>query len=574
MDGAYALILQPDGKLVAAGHAHYRNDFGLARYNPDGSLDPTFGDAGRVTTYLHGGAYALVLQPDGKLVAAGYAFYSLYDYYDFALVRYNPNGSLDTRFDDDGILTTDFFGGDDYAYAVVVQPDGKLIAAGGAGYNYGYDFPDFALARYAGEGFFYNPNGQFEWLAQGQVATDTFTYIVSDGALTDTATVSITVTGVDDAPAAVDDAYSMGEDTVLAVPAPGLLANDSDPENDPLSAALGSPPAQGALALAADGGFVFTPTLDFTGLVTFTYVVSDGILTDTAAVSITVFPNTAPVVQAGPDQAVAEGQVVAFTGSYTDTGQLSVISDQLPVTSRQEIIVVTAFVVTWDFGDGTGVTGTLTPTHAYGDDGVYTVTLVVTDAWGAAGMDTLVVTASNAAPALAPLADQNTILGQALTVTVAYSDPGWLDTHTAALDWGDGLTATLELSAGLGSFEATHIYALAGSYTATITLADDDGGQDALAFTVTVDPFTFYLPLILHLLAPVAVDDFGPGFITDEDTPFTLADVLANDYDPNGNLLSIEGFDASAATGLVSFVPGGPAGALDPTFDGDQQGNS
>jgi uncharacterized delta-60 repeat protein len=227
--------------------------------------------------------------------------------------------------------------------------------------------------------------------------------------------------------------------------------------------------------------------------------------------------------------------------------------------------------VAWDFGDGTGVTGTLTPTHTYGDDGVYTVTLVVTDEWGAAGWDTLAVTASNAAPELSPIPDQQVSAGYVLTVTVAYSDPGWLDTHTAALAWGDGLTATLALSAGLGSFEAAHTYALAGSYTAAVTLADDNSGQDAEAFTVTVaaqSPFTIYLPLILHLHAPVAVDDFGPGFATDEDTPFLLADVLANDYDPDGRPLSIAGFDTSATHGLVALVPGS-SGTLDSSFDGD-----
>jgi uncharacterized delta-60 repeat protein len=168
-----------------------------ARYHLDGSLDTSFEGDGKVITDFNNlaRAYALALQPDGKLVVAGEYFNS--DTTDFALVRYNPNGSLDASFGYNGKAFTDFLGWDT-AYALALQPDGKIVAAGRA-------TDSFALVRYtaAGSDFFtYSPNGQFEYLAAGEVATDTFTYVVSDGALTDTATVSITVTGVDDPPLA------------------------------------------------------------------------------------------------------------------------------------------------------------------------------------------------------------------------------------------------------------------------------------------------------------------------------------------------------------------------------------
>jgi uncharacterized delta-60 repeat protein len=121
----YALILQPDGKLVAAGYSG-RDNFALARYNADGSLDPTFGVGGKVTTTFnttYNEAYALGIQPDGKLVAAGQSGFNL------ALARFNPDGSLDSTFGIGGRVTTDF-GGYDYARALVIQPDGKLVAAG------------------------------------------------------------------------------------------------------------------------------------------------------------------------------------------------------------------------------------------------------------------------------------------------------------------------------------------------------------------------------------------------------------------------------------------------------------
>src|SRR6266545_3091173 len=134
---AYALVLQPNGKLVAAGVGP--NRFALARYNPDGSLDTSFGAGGKVTTPI-GAANALVLQPDGKLVAAGSNYISPSD---FVLVRYNPNGSLDTSFGVGGKVTTAIGDGADRrharAFALALQPDGKLVAAGE---------PDFTLVRY------------------------------------------------------------------------------------------------------------------------------------------------------------------------------------------------------------------------------------------------------------------------------------------------------------------------------------------------------------------------------------------------------------------------------------------
>ncbi len=88
-------------------------------------------------------AYTVVLQPDGKIIVAGYAFVNLND--DFAVARYNPNGSLDTGFGSGGRVVTDFVGGTDHGLAVALQLDGKIVVAGNA---YNGDDMDFALARY------------------------------------------------------------------------------------------------------------------------------------------------------------------------------------------------------------------------------------------------------------------------------------------------------------------------------------------------------------------------------------------------------------------------------------------
>jgi uncharacterized delta-60 repeat protein len=150
---ARAIAIEPDGDIVVAGASSQPDtgwDLTLARYEPDGSLDSTFGQNGRVTTDLGAseGANALVLQPDGKLVVAGESRG------DFAVVRYNPDGSLDASFSVDGIVTTDFTGWGDVAYAVALQDDGRIVAAGSAYAEheaYG-DTPFFALARYQADG--------------------------------------------------------------------------------------------------------------------------------------------------------------------------------------------------------------------------------------------------------------------------------------------------------------------------------------------------------------------------------------------------------------------------------------
>ncbi|HET9495272.1 MAG TPA: S-layer homology domain-containing protein, partial [Chloroflexia bacterium] len=213
-DGAYGVAIQPDGKIVVVGAYSLTNpsstwyEFAFARYNPNGSLDSTFSGDGKMgIAFSHGGAvaYGVTIQPDGKIVAVGYAKQgtnynfalarlnadgtydgSIGQYgerttdifgghdearavsmhagrilvagaaqvsganYDFALVRYNLNGSLDTAFGGDGKVNTDFLGGDDGAYSMAVQADGKIVAAGGFGtLSTGYDF---GLVRYLANG--------------------------------------------------------------------------------------------------------------------------------------------------------------------------------------------------------------------------------------------------------------------------------------------------------------------------------------------------------------------------------------------------------------------------------------
>ncbi len=175
-DIARAVAIQTDGKIVAAGYTGVSSsnyDFALSRYYTDGSLDSTFGTGGKVTTDFFAStdqALAVAIQTDGKIVAAGTADHGA-NSFDFALARYNSNGSLDTTFSGDGKLVTNFLGASDEAFAVAIQTDGKIVAAGYAqGPSRGY----FALARY-------NSNGSLDTTFGGGVGLVTTDFRVSAG---------------------------------------------------------------------------------------------------------------------------------------------------------------------------------------------------------------------------------------------------------------------------------------------------------------------------------------------------------------------------------------------------------
>src|SRR5262245_16776323 len=178
-DVANAVALQTDGKLVVVGTTYINNDFSgedfaVARYNPDGTLDKTFGIGGKVQTDFPGlaaVASSVVVQPDGKIVVAGGAFPLFTFAGDFKVARYNPDGLLDTSFGDNGIVTTTFPEGS-YAFDVALQSDGKIIAAGTVfvDFNPGESSDtDFALARYNPDG---TPDATFG--NDGQISTDFF----------------------------------------------------------------------------------------------------------------------------------------------------------------------------------------------------------------------------------------------------------------------------------------------------------------------------------------------------------------------------------------------------------------
>jgi uncharacterized delta-60 repeat protein len=157
---ANAVLVQGDGRVVAVGNSS--SNFGLARYEINGALDASFGAGGRVVTDFSGAAdvaRAAVLQSDGRIVAGGFTT-PAGGLANFALARYNANGSLDATFGQGGKVVTDFAGTEDVGWGAVLQGDGRIVLAGRSG-------NDFALARYNANGSLDATFGQ-----GGKVVTD------------------------------------------------------------------------------------------------------------------------------------------------------------------------------------------------------------------------------------------------------------------------------------------------------------------------------------------------------------------------------------------------------------------
>ncbi|HMA37944.1 MAG TPA: S-layer homology domain-containing protein [Chloroflexia bacterium] len=156
-DRAAALALQPDGRIVAAGQTNDDQSaaFAVARYTPDGRLDPTFGNLGQVTTLLLGSgdaAHAVTLQPDGRILVAGGALAPLPGQTvptQFGVVRYLPDGRLDPSFGAGGSMVTTIPGYSATANAVALAPDGRIVLAGNAAMQ---GLSAVALVRYLPDG--------------------------------------------------------------------------------------------------------------------------------------------------------------------------------------------------------------------------------------------------------------------------------------------------------------------------------------------------------------------------------------------------------------------------------------
>ncbi|MBA3540538.1 MAG: tandem-95 repeat protein, partial [Deltaproteobacteria bacterium] len=362
-----------------------------------------------------------------------------------------------------------------------------------------------------------NANGSFTYTPNaGYAGPDSFTYRASDGrATSNLATVSITVTAVNDAPIAANDTATILEDAAAtAIP---VLANDSTAPDtgETLTITAVTQPVGGTVVITGGGtGLTFQPAANFAGTATFTYTVSDGNGgTDTATVTVTVAPvNDAPTAAndtatVGEDAAATAIPVLANDGTAPDTGETLTITSVTQPASGAVVITGAGSGLTFQPAPNFIGTATFTYTVADGNGGTDTATVTVTvngvnDAPGAAN-DTATVAEDAAATPINVLANDTTApdTGETLTITAVTQPVG----------------GTVEITgAGTGvSFQPAANFV--GTATFTYTVSDGNGGTDTATVSVTV----------------TGVND-APGAANDaatvaEDAGATAIPVLAND---------------------------------------------
>ena len=376
-------------------------------------------------------------------------------------------------------------------------------------------------------GLTFNPDGTFSYApplnSNGPV---NFTYQVADGkGGTDTATVTINVTAVNDAPVAGDDSFTINEDTALNSK---VSTNNSDVDGDTLTYSLVAAPIAG-LTFNPDGTFSYAPPLNSNGVVTFDYQVDDGKGgTDTATVTINVTPvNDAPV--AGDDTFITnEDTPFADTVAANDS---DVDGDTLTYT------LVGGPVAGLTFNND----GTFSYAPPLNSNGPVNFTYQVVD--GKGGSDTATVTIN-----VTPVNDAPVAGDDSFTTNEDTALNSKVSTNDSDVD-GDTLTYSLVAApiAGLtfnpdGTFSYAPPPDFNGSVTFDYKVDDGNGGTDTATAKITVNPVND---------APVAGDD---SFTIDEDT--TLSDkVSANDSDVDGDTLSYS-LVGAPITGLT-FNPDG-----------------
>jgi RHS repeat-associated protein len=376
--------------------------------------------------------------------------------------------------------------------------------------------------------FVYTPNPNFN-------GSDSFTYQAGDGRLgSNTATVRITVNPVNDPPTAADDSYTVDEDSILSVDAPGVLTNDSDPDGDTLSALLVNSPAHGHLIFNADGSFAYAPNPNYTGSDSFTYHASDGAATSNdATVTLTITPVTdAPL---GVDDAYTMDENSTLT--LAAPGVLGNDSDP----KGRALSVVQ---------EGGPFSGTLT----LNSDG----SLIYVPNANFSGADSFTYRAGNGSresnlttvrigvgainnpPAIVSPPTVTAAAGQTYHYAVDAADPDEVDTLTFALETGpDGMT--IDPASGvvqwLLSAGETGVHAVA------LRVRDAAGLSDIQSYSLTVNN------------DPIALDD---AYSVDEDGVLQVPSpgVLGNDTDLNGGALTAS-LVSSPLSGTLVFTSNG-----------------
>ncbi|WP_419192642.1 Ig-like domain-containing protein [Kolteria novifilia] len=388
-----------------------------------------------------------------------------------------------------------------------------------------------------------NPDGTFSYTPDPDFhGTDSFTYTVTDGnGGTSTATVSLTVDPINDAPVVNGENVTTDEDTPTTI---AVLANDTDADGDPLSVDSFTQPASGSVVLNPDGTFSYTPDPDFHGTDSFTYTVTDGNGgTSAATVSLTVDPiNDAPVVNGEnvtTDEDTPTTIAVLANDTDADGDPLSVDSFTQPASGSVVLNPDGTFSYTPDPEFHGADSFTYTVTDGNGGTSTATVSLTVDPINDAPVVNGENVTTDEDAPTtIDVLANDTDVDGDTLSVD-SFTQPA---------------SGSVVLNPD-GTFSYTPDPDFHGTDSFTYTVTDGNGGTSTATVSLTVDPIND---------APVVN---GENVTTDEDAPTTI-DVLANDTDVDGDTLSVDSFTQPASGSVVLNPDGTFSYTPDPDFHG------
>ncbi|HGF5216606.1 TPA: tandem-95 repeat protein, partial [Vibrio parahaemolyticus] len=360
------------------------------------------------------------------------------------------------------------------------------------------------------------------------VGKDTFTYVVTSGGVSESTTVEVNVTPVNDAPVAKDDIATTQEDTAVTI---DVLTNDTDVDGDTLSIQSASVPSDQGTVEIVDGKLVFTPAENFNGDAEITYTVTDGALTDQATVKVTVNAlNDTPEVESNiADQTLAED----FTPYTIDLN--TAFSDVDNVDGELTFSVSGNSNVNVSIENGIA---TISPTADW--NGSEILTFTATDPSGESVSQTVNFTVT---PVADIEADKTTVVEDTPTIIKVLGN-----------DTFEGKDKVVSLDAENGPKNGTVIVNNDG--TVTYTPNDNYVGKDTFTYIVTSGGVSESTTVEVNVTpvndAPVAKDDIAT---TQEDTAVTI-DVLPNDTDVDGDKLSIQSASVPEAQGKVEIVDG------------------
>uniref|UniRef100_UPI0025578296 tandem-95 repeat protein n=1 Tax=Vibrio parahaemolyticus TaxID=670 RepID=UPI0025578296 len=374
-----------------------------------------------------------------------------------------------------------------------------------------------------------NPDGSVTYTPNDNYyGADSFTYIVTSGGVSESTTVSVDVTPVNDAPVAKDDTAITDEDTPVTI---DVLPNDTDIDGDKLSIQSASVPETQGKVEIVDGKLVFTPAENFHGDAEITYTITDGALTDQATVNVTVNAvNDTPVVESSiADQTLAEDFTPYTIDLNTAFSDVDNVDGELTFSVSGNSNIQVAIV--------NGI-ATFTPTADW--NGSEALTFTATDPSGESISQTVNFTV---APVADIVADKTTVVEDTPTIIkVLGNDTFEGDDKVVSLDTNNGpANGTVSVNPdGSVTYSPNDNYHGADSFTYIVT---SGGVSESTTVNVDVTPVND---------VPVAKDDTAT---TQEDTAVTI-DVLPNDTDIDGDTLRIDSASVPSDQGTVEIVDG------------------